>query len=288
MSQSQAAILAPLPDHGRYLVLGLHPDSDRAASLNRLRSLRLDAGAVVGLGRPLAEVPGLRAFPALAGPGFALPSTQGAVFAFFGGVDPGEILHRATAFTAHLGPAFVLLEDVPGFKYAGGRDLSGYEDGTENPKGDAAVRAAIVTGQGDGLDGGSFVAAQRWVHDLDHLSAMRAADRDALIGRARDTNEELGDAPAFAHVKRAAQESFDPPAFMVRRSMPCGGVRDAGLYFVAYGATLDAYERVLRRMAGMEDGVTDGLLRFSRAVTGGYYFCPPLRDGGLDLRALAR
>jgi hypothetical protein len=27
-------------------------------------------------------------------------------------------------------------------------------------------------------------------------------------------------APPSAHVKSAAQESYDPPAFMVRRSMP--------------------------------------------------------------------
>jgi putative iron-dependent peroxidase len=290
VSQSQAAILAPVPEHGRFLVLGLRADADPASSLERLRALRVDEASVVGVGRPLvrAGVPGLRPFPGLAGPGCAFPSTQGAIFAFFGGVDAGEVLHRASAFTTHLGPGFFLQEDVQGFKYAGGRDLSGYEDGTENPEGDSAVRAAIVVGQGEGLDGGSFVATQRWAHDLTHLAGMRAAERDALIGRTRDTNEEIGDAPASAHVKRAAQESFEPSAFMVRRSMPCGTVQEPGLFFVAYGATLDAYERVLHRMAGLGDGITDGLLRFTRAVTGGYYFCPPVRDGGLDLRALSQ
>ena len=165
--------------------------------------------------------------------------------------------------------------------------MSGYEDGTENPREDAAARAAIIAGRGEGLDGGSFVAAQRWVHDLDHLAGMKAAERDALVGRARDTNEELGDAPPSAHVKRAAQESFEPAAFMVRRSMPCATLQEPGLFFVAYGATLDAYERVLRRMAGLDDGITDGLLRFTRPVSGGYYFCPPIRGGALDLRALS-
>jgi len=59
-----------------------------------------------------------------------------------------------------------------------------------------------------------------------------------------------------------------------------------GLYFVAYVAALDQFERVLRRMAGLDDGVVDGLLRFSRAATGGFYWCPPLEGGRLDLRAL--
>jgi putative iron-dependent peroxidase len=109
------------------------------------------------------------------------------------------------------------------------------------------------------------------------------------VGRSRRTNEELADAPPSAHVKRTAQESFDPPAFMLRRSMPYGTVHEHGLYFVAFGATLDAFERALRRMAGLDDGIVDGLLGFSHAVSGGYYWCPPLGDDGrLDLRALGQ
>ncbi len=123
-------------------------------------------------------------------------------------------------------------DEVACFRYGKGHDLSGYEDGTENPTEDAAVRAAILAGAGAGLDGSSFVAAQRWVHGLDALERLDAAARDALVGRRLSDNEELPDAPLSAHVKRAAQESFDPPAFMVRRSMPWGGVNEHGLYFV--------------------------------------------------------
>jgi len=39
-------------------------------------------------------------------------------------------------------------------------------------------------------------------------------------------------------------------------------------------------------MLGLDDGVLDGLFSFSRAVSGGYYFCPPLHEGKLDLRVL--
>jgi putative iron-dependent peroxidase len=285
---SQPAILADVPPHGRFLVFSLRPGIAPKVVLESLAGWRTEEGSVVGVGAALAggRVPGLRPFPAIAAPGVAFPSTQGAVFAFVGGADAGDVLHRARAFTAHLGDAVVVDDDVQTFKFAGGRDLTGYEDGTENPKDDAATRAAIVAGAGDGLDGGSFVAAQRWVHDLARFAGMGPAQRDAVMGRQLKSNEEMPDAPPSAHVKRAAQESFDPPAFMVRRSMPWGSVRDQGLFFVAYGATLDAYERVLRRMAGLEDGIPDGLLTFTRAVTGGYYFCPPVRDGRLDLRAV--
>lgn len=92
--------------------------------------------------------------------------------------------------------------------------------------------------------------------------------------------------PASAHVKRTAQESFAPEAFVVRRSMPWNDDRQAGLLFLAFGHSLDAFEAQLRRMAGLEDGISDALFRFSKPVSGGYYWCPPLREGRLDLRAV--
>jgi putative iron-dependent peroxidase len=124
------------------------------------------------------------------------------------------------------------------------------------------------------------------VHDLDVLAKMAPTARDLVIGRRLANNEEIRDAPESAHVKRTAQESFEPAAFMVRRSMPWGDATRHGLYFVAYGESLDRFERVLRRMSGAEDGIPDALLRFSRATTGGYYFCPPRQGGALDLSQL--
>jgi putative iron-dependent peroxidase len=44
--------------------------------------------------------------------------------------------------------------------------------------------------------------------------------QDNAIGRHISDNEEFAEAPETAHVKHAAQESFDPEAFMLRRSMP--------------------------------------------------------------------
>ena len=117
---------------------------------------------------------------------------------------------------------------------------------------------------------------------------FEARARDRLIGRDRETNLELDDAPATAHIKRAQQEAFEPPAFMVRRSMPYGGIGEHGLYFVAYVAALATFEGVLRRMVGLDDGIVDSLFELSRPVSGGYYWCPPVGDDGrLDLRSIA-
>jgi putative iron-dependent peroxidase len=288
----QPTILAPLPPHARYLVFGLQTGRDPRPALLRLRDATAGWPAVIGLGAPLIQalgdgVPGLRAFPALAGPAVAFPSTQGAVWAYLAGDDRGVLFERALAIRAALGESFTLDDEVEGFFYDTGRDLTGFEDGTENPKGDAAVEATFVTGEGPGLDGGSFVALQKYRHDMARFHSMSAAAQDAAIGRHRISNEEMPDAPPSAHVKRTAQESFDPPAFMLRRSLPWGGAGENGLYFVAFGRDLDRFERSLRRMAGLDDGIVDGLLGFTRALTGGYYWCPPLHDGRLDLSRLA-
>jgi putative iron-dependent peroxidase len=170
--------------------------------------------------------------------------------------------------------------------HAGGRDLIGYEDGTENPEDDAAMDAAIVQGGGSGLDGSSFVAIQQWVHDLTHFASLPEPERDNIIGRRISNNEEFDDAPASAHVKRTAQESFEPEAFVLRRSMPFADESREGLMFVAFGKTLDAFGAQLRRMIGKEDGVVDALFRFSRPVSGGYYWCLPVDGQRLDLSAL--
>jgi putative iron-dependent peroxidase len=291
MATSQPGILAPIAAAGRYVTLALAPGAAPREVLDRLRRLRLDDALVAGIGEPFARalgkvLPGLRTFPALSGPAGAIPSTQAALLLHARSDDHGGTLRAMRRALAGLGDGVRIEEDVAAFKHGTGRDLSGYEDGTENPKDDAAVAAAVVSGEGAGRDGASFVAVQRWVHDLARLERFAPRARDELIGRSLETNEELADAPAHAHIRRSQQEGFDPPAFMVRRSMPYGTVREHGLYFVAYVASLGAFERMLTRMAGLEDGLADGLFQFSRPVSGGYYWCPPVAGAHLDLSAL--
>ena len=289
MLPSQPGILAqPLP-YGRSLTFRLAPDADHKAALDRLRDGWDPAGGVIGIGAPLARalgasVPGLDAFPALAGIGCSVPSTQQALWALPRAADRSAVFDRAQRIAALLAPALVLDDALDTWNYQGSRDLTGYEDGTENPKGEDAIDAAISAVPP--LAGSSFVAVQRWVHDLAGFNARPKAERDAIIGRERETNEELEDAPESAHVKRTAQEDYDPPAFMLRRSMPWSTGLAQGLEFIAFGHSTDAFARQMRRMAGLEDGVVDALFRFSRPVTGGYYWCPPLADKKLDLRLI--
>ena len=124
---------------------------------------------------------------------------------------------------------------------------------------------------------------QRWVHALKTFHAHAPADRDNLIGRNLETNVELEDAPQSAHVKRTAQEDFEPDgAFMVRRSMPWAdsSAGTKGLMFVGFIAHLNRLDQMLTRMAGLEDGIADGLFKFSTAETGAIFWVPPIDSSG--------
>ncbi len=115
---------------------------------------------------------------------------------------------------------------------------------------------------------------------------MSQTDQDHVVGRRHSDNEEIEEVPLSAHVKRTAQESFEPEAFVVRRSMPWANEIEAGLVFVAFGRSFDAFEALLKRMVGAEDGISDALFRFTHPTSGSYFWCPPVIEGRLDLGAL--
>jgi putative iron-dependent peroxidase len=301
MNTSQAGILQPVPSQGRYLFFSLHQPAALRGALARLAGLADGETVVAALGQLTvaaleASVPGLREMPDLSGPGVEVPTTPTALWCWLRGSDRGDLVNLTRQLEKALAPACHLDRAVDAFRHGQGpnghgRDLTGYEDGTENPKDEAAETAALVQGAGAGLDGGSFVAVQQWLHDFDAFEALGPDGQDNAIGRRRSDNEELADAPQSAHVKRTAQESFVPEAFVLRRSMPWAMSNKAGLMFVAFGCSFDAFEAQMRRMAGLEeDGIADAIFGFSKPVNGAYFWCPPVRPGArgarLDLRSL--
>ncbi|MHC6225594.1 Dyp-type peroxidase [Pseudomonas sp. X10] len=290
MPFQQGILATPAPAHGRHLFFAIESSDALPAALDLLLPQADGQGLILGVGAPLAkalgrEIPGLRAFPQLDA-SVENPSTQHALWIWLRGEQRGDLFLRAQALQQALAPALRLVDSTDAFLHQGGHDLSGYEDGTENPVDADAVDAAIVPGDVPGLSGSSFAAFQLWAHDLGYFKGLPQAEQDDIIGRRLSDNEELDEAPTSAHVKRTAQESFEPEAFMVRRSLAWADERGAGLAFLAFGHSFEAFEVQLRRMSGLEDGVVDALYRFSRPLTGGYYWCPPMTEGRLDLRLL--
>jgi putative iron-dependent peroxidase len=291
MNNTQAGIVAEETKLARYLTFTVDIQADLQTALKTLADNIDTENTVIGIGESLVsyfdkQVPGLHTFPAQSYSGIELPSTPAALWCWLRGDDRGELFHRSRQIEELLAPDFFLNDAIDSFQYDANRDLSGYEDGTENPQGDEAIEAAIVKGQGTGMDGSSFIAVQQWLHDFDTFNSMTTEEQDNIIGRHVSDNEEFDEAPESAHVKRSAQESYDPEAFILRRSMPWVEGMDGGLVFVAFGKSLDAFEAILNRMLGKEDSIIDGLFSFTRPISGAYFWCPPVKDGRLDLSIL--
>lgn len=291
MSEPQAGILAPPPRHARYLTFALRPGADPKGALEALAAHEWGQSAVLGIGLSTTlgmkkAIPGLRTFPEHAGAGVEVPSTPGALWIWLRGDDRGELLHQGRTFEALLVESYELRHVIDGFQFGASRDLTGYEDGTENPEGDKAVAATFVASADERLNGSSFVAVQQWEHDLDAFLSLEPSEQDDVFGRRKADNEEFDEAPESAHAKRAAQESYSPEAFLTRRSLPWSEGDRQGLMFVAFGKSFDAFEAILSRMVGEEDGIVDALFSFSRPLSGSFFWCPPVSGGRLDLSAL--
>jgi putative iron-dependent peroxidase len=288
----QPGIFEAVPAVARYVFFRLGKAADRSAiaeALKRLSPLANGSDVVVGLGPSLvdalgARIEGFHDFPDFSGGGVEVPRTPESLWCWIRGDDLGELLHHTRKVQKAVAPAFDVSHVVDAFRHAWsgthGKDLTGYEDGTENPVGEDAEKAAFAA------DGSSCVAVQQWLHDLDAFEALAEDEANHHFGRHRVTNEELEDSPESAHVKRTAQESFDPEAFMLRRSMPWMASMQAGLMFVAFGNSLYAFEAQMKRMAGLEDGIVDAIFKISKPMSGAYFWCPPMRGGQLDLRRL--
>lgn len=184
----------------------------------------------------------------------------------------------AQAAVAAFGKSLLIEEETHGFRGIEDRDLSGFVDGTENPKGEQRAQvAAIAAGEQD--EGGSYVMVQRWKHNLTQWQRFSVAQQEEIIGRTKDTDEEL---PAeqrkeTSHLGRVDLKEDGKGLKILRQSLPYGTASgEHGLYFISYCARLYNIEKQLLSMFGDLDGKRDAMLRFTRPLTGSYYFAPSL------------
>ncbi|KFC79926.1 Dyp-type peroxidase [Buttiauxella agrestis] len=299
MSRVQSGIL---PEHCRaavWLEASIQGDFDAIRqgcktfnqSLSALQDKFPDAnlGAVVAFGHDLwRDLSGgvgaaeLKNFAPM-GKGLA-PATQHDVMIHILSLRHDVNFTLAQAALAAFGDALKIEEEIHGFRWVEERDLSGFVDGTENPQGEETRREVAVIN--DGVDaGGSYVFVQRWEHNLNQLNRMSVHDQEMIIGRTKEANEEIdGDErPETSHLTRVDLKENGKGLKIVRQSLPYGTASGPhGLYFIAYCARLHNIEQQLLSMFGETDGKRDGMLRFTKPVTGGYYFAPSL-DNLLNL-----
>jgi porphyrinogen peroxidase len=227
---------------------------------------------------PQRRPAGLRAFRPVVADGRSAPATGGDILFHIVSGRHDLNFELALKLVRELGAALEVLEEVHGFRYLDTRDLTGFIDGTENPKGAERAAAALIGGEDSDFVGGSFVFTQRYVHDFRKWMALDTRDQERVIGRRKRDSEDLGDAkPPTAHINRVTIEENGKELKILRHSFPYGTVSEAGLFFIAYCRNLDIPERMLSRMFGTaDDGIHDRLMEFTKPVSGATFFAPSL------------
>jgi porphyrinogen peroxidase len=185
----------------------------------------------------------------------------------------------ATQIMARIGDAVSPVDEVHGFRYFDDRDLLGFVDGTENPRGEAAVDAVIVGEEDAAFAGGSYVIVQKYLHDINGWNALSTEVQERIIGRTKLSDIELDDfvKPTSAHSALTTIVEDGKEIKILRDNMPFGraGHGEFGTYFIGYSRSPRTIEQMLENMfVGRPPGNYDRLLDFSRAVTGNTFFAP--------------
>ena len=184
-----------------------------------------------------------------------------------------------TQIMARIGSAVSAVDEVQGFRYFDDRDLMGFVDGTENPRGAAAADAVVIGDEDADFAGGSYVIVQKYLHDLGAWNALSTEAQERIIGRTKLSDIELDDTvkPMSAHNALTTIVENGKEIKILRDNMPFGrpGYGEFGTYFIGYGRSPRTIEQMLENMfIGRPPGNYDRLLDFSRAVTGNLFFVP--------------
>lgn len=292
-------VLAPLTSAAIFLVVCIKPDKESYATVRSLcgdlpgiyRAVdfrRLEAGlsCVVSFGSDAWDSLFGKPRPAELHPFHEIRSGERHAVA-----TPADLLFHirakrmdlcfelVTHIMERIGGAVSAVDETQGFRYFDERDLLGFVDGTENPRGGAALNAALIAAEDAQFAGGSYVIVQKYLHQMDRWNALSTENQELIIGRKKLSDIELSDAvkPSSAHSALTTIVEQGREVKILRDNMPFGraGHGEFGTYFIGYSRSPRTTEQMIENMfVGRPPGNYDRLLDFSQAVTGSLLFAP--------------
>jgi putative iron-dependent peroxidase len=206
--------------------------------------------------------------------GFLMPASQHDAVLWLSGSAYDVIFEVSRMAIGALAGIASVAEETSSWPYRRDRDLTGFIDGTENPTLIEAPGVAVI-GAEDAGAGGTVLLLQKWTHDAGAWESLSDAEQELVIGRRKLDSEELDPKPDDSHVASTDQDRFGK---IFRRNMPYGTVTDHGTMFVGFSAGQRPLEEMLESMVGVNGGTRDALTRYTRPLTGAYYFIPSIES----------
>jgi len=299
MAREQFGICAEPSLHGYYLLFNVLDNKNAYVrnALSRLPSMfdqyadrfsEANLSGVVAIGAnywddlyPDARPKWLKPFSEISADDRVAPANSYDLYVEIRG-DRADVCHIVASKVCDLfADSVELIEQVRAFRYLDGRDLTGFVDGTENPKGFHRRQVALVNEQQDTeFASGSYLHIQRYRHNLALWKSLAEVDQEEVFGRTKLENVEFSDQtkPLTAHTKRTNLKDAQGNSLeILRQSMPYGEMKIQGLFFVSYCHTPEHFELMLNSMiVGDEEGNFDHLLHYTQAELGAAFFAPSL------------
>lgn len=293
---AQSVILPSPSQHARFIVLNLKhlPIEQLKQKLTELRSTQdrlstqypdAEIKTAIAFGPQLwaqlhAETPtGFKQLESIQG-SFDMPVTPADVLIHLASTRADLCFALSQSFFEGIQDQVQVLDERVCFRYLDRRDLTGFIDGTENPQFPDDRAETALLGEDMGIFAtGSFVFAQRFIHDLEKWKKLKVDAQENVIGRSKLESIEMADdvKPNNAHIARVViEDDAGEEQEILRHSLPYGdGQGEQGLFFIAYTKNLTIIDQMLQHMFGTTgDGIHDRLLHFVTAVDGAYYFAP--------------
>ncbi|MFT5235402.1 MAG: putative iron-dependent peroxidase [Shewanella sp.] len=222
----------------------------------------------------------LKPFPAKNADNRDAPALEYDLFVHIRG-DRFDTLHLVANEVCQMFEGLVeLVDEERGFRFMDNRDLTGFIDGTENPKGRHRQEVALVGDEDIEFKSGSYVHVQKFAHNLSKWHRLPHKKQEDIIGRTKQENVEYesADKPLTSHIKRVNLKDAQGNSMeILRQSMPYGSMKEQGLMFISNCRNSENFEQMLHSMVhGDEQGNHDHLLHFTQALTGSSFFAPSL------------
>ena len=296
MATTQPAVLnRDMGQHQWYVHLSRLDGADMGVIKSTVQQLRKDCAdkginLVIGLGPTLLadltdDVPNdfqaYETFVSTDGSGKEAKGTQEELLFWLNSEKRDEVWKAQWDAREALKGHMKVARETMTFIFGDSLDLSGFKDGTGNPEPERDVEVAVVP-DGESGAGGSFIIAQRWVHDLEAFNLLPVEEQEKVFGRTKPDSTRLSPQPPPSHLShvelregKTGNDSTPKRDEMSRRSTPYA-FHDGtvGLYFMGFCKSQAPLRERMRAMYGLDGGVRDRLTSYSNPASGAFYFAP--------------
>ncbi|MDP5034863.1 MAG: Dyp-type peroxidase [Alishewanella sp.] len=179
-----------------------------------------------------------------------------------------------------ISPNVEIVENLSGFRYLDGRQLTGFIDAPTNPRGIKRRKAALVDALNDPVfAGGSYLYFYRLQLDQKHWLQLSTEQQEAIMGYQKLDGKKCAADAEIRSSHLTAQHVVLAPndAMLLEQNMPYASLHTQGALQLCFSAESDVFSRLWRSKLGLQQsGIYDGLLDFCRIDLAAAFFVPSI------------